>query len=135
MAIEIFESLREPIARNAGHDLQSFYWLTLSQVLECMDYYTGDVNETIHDLFIADDWATMTKSKRAWLARDPHGLFSGNEPLAFLMCRHSFLAVFDEALDMDGWPENDRSLTATSGVRPDEGPDAIVAAVGPSAPG
>lgn len=87
--------------------------------------------ETIYSrLFLASSWDEMAAARRTWLKEDIPERFWGSKPIQFLMgslkeqvrrsvpgddnpqpmkLKHeSFLAVLDEALAMEGWPEKDR---------------------------
>ncbi|KAH9834468.1 uncharacterized protein C8Q71DRAFT_711329 [Rhodofomes roseus] len=131
MAIELLESLKDgALARTASFDLQGFYWLALREVICYTNYYVGDADEVAHELFTGA-YTEMTKNKRKWLSKDTRSLFTGNPPLVFLLGRlqdlvvqsvpghgnsslvrlthEAVLAVFDEALAMDGWRDNDRA--------------------------
>ena len=102
--------------------------------------------ETIYNkLFRAHDWEEMAGARRSWLRQNISGTFWCSKPMNFLMnhlkeqvrrsipgednprpvkLRHeSFLAVLDEALGMEGWPEKDhlRNVLERLGGRADEG--------------
>lgn len=102
--------------------------------------------ETVYKkIFLAHNWNEMAEARRAWLKDETPGSPWSSEPMRFLMdnlreqvrrsilgddnprpvkLKHeSFLAVLDEALTMQGWPEKDhlRNVLERLSGRADEG--------------
>ncbi|KAI0656411.1 hypothetical protein C8Q70DRAFT_1056644 [Cubamyces menziesii] len=134
MAVELLspahDTLHEP-----HHDLESFYWVLLWVVLRHTDCTLQEFKLSgqlgCKRLFNALDNYAHLDCKRSWISQafDPsHGLdVARNAPLTELLKRfksliariilyidtpqslthQAVLAVFDEALAMDGWPQND----------------------------
>ena len=134
MAVELLspahDTLHEP-----HHDLESFYWVLVWVVLRHTDCTLQEFKLSgqlgCKRLFNALDNYARLDCKRSWISQafnPSHGLdVARNAPLTELLKRfksliarvilyidtpqsfthQAVLAVFDEALAMDGWPQND----------------------------
>ncbi|KAI0648836.1 hypothetical protein C8Q79DRAFT_1007418 [Trametes meyenii] len=123
MAVEM---LKVPdIIHNTHHDLESFYWVLLWVVVRHTDHGQGtDICNAIFKY--GNDWDSAN-AKKGWLD-DAVFDIPNNKPLSFLLKEltrlvqfnfprqnipqtlldyDSVLNIFNEALEMDSWPEND----------------------------
>ncbi|PCH37337.1 hypothetical protein WOLCODRAFT_158064 [Wolfiporia cocos MD-104 SS10] len=117
------------IIHEAKHDLESFFWTLLWIVLRHTKHNHPEGSDASSSVFpLGREWVVIN-SKGGWLRFGPGGPFEveGNKPLTYLITRmtklfdasapgpdprtylthEAVLAVFNEALSMDGWPEND----------------------------
>ncbi|KAI9069513.1 hypothetical protein FKP32DRAFT_1753775 [Trametes sanguinea] len=117
----------------ACHDIESYYWVLLWVVLrhtKCHRNANEDGESLCKTLFKPDDDETAVSAKLRWLQRKELTVL-GNKPLTTLVERfnrlvavsrppnryssdptiplthRAVLEAFDEALAMEGWPEND----------------------------
>ncbi|OSC97843.1 hypothetical protein PYCCODRAFT_1471492, partial [Trametes coccinea BRFM310] len=146
--------MRPGTLHDSCHDLESYFWVLTWVVLRHTDCYredgaSGDV--LCQQLFGATEDHVAISLKSGWLGDDRVLTVSGNEPLTALI-RHfkrlvtfsqrnaylpvpvtalthaAVLAVFDEALAMTDWPENDwRACTLLEKTRATVPPKPIVA--------
>ncbi|KAI0667823.1 hypothetical protein C8Q78DRAFT_289572 [Trametes maxima] len=123
MAVEM---LRVPdVVHNTHHDLESFYWVLLWVVVRHTDH--GQDKNICNVIFkYGDDWDSAN-AKKGWLADGVLDI-PNNKPLTFLLTEftrmvwhntpnrdespkgldyNAVLDLFNQALDMEGWPEND----------------------------
>ncbi|CCM06122.1 uncharacterized protein FIBRA_08371 [Fibroporia radiculosa] len=144
MAIEV---LRGSAIHDARHDLESFYWLLVWLVLRHTDHDHVAGAMACSRLFDGENEWSCLGHKDIWLGDNQPVSVRGNAPLTHLLgkfndcCYRStprkevkqvplthelVLALFDEALAMDGWPEKDgarpfkmpNTPTTTVDVRP-----------------
>ncbi|KAI0648643.1 hypothetical protein C8Q79DRAFT_1007230 [Trametes meyenii] len=121
-----FEILKVPdIIHHTHHDLESFYWVLLWVVVRHTNHGRGE--EICNRIFKYGDDAESANAKRCWL-EDAAFEIPDNKPLSFLLKEltrlvrfniprqdieqtfldyGSVLDLFDKALEMEGWPEND----------------------------
>ncbi|KAH9895252.1 hypothetical protein C8Q73DRAFT_665501 [Cubamyces lactineus] len=133
MAVDILNFQPHTI-HDSHHDLESFYWVFFWIVLRhtaCHVRGSGkDGLSLCKELFIADSAGSAEGAKLKWFNNDNRLEIPGNVPLATLANKLTVLAsgtypsirfqhlktyltyqevldAFDEALHMDGWPEDD----------------------------
>ncbi|KAH9895251.1 hypothetical protein C8Q73DRAFT_493288 [Cubamyces lactineus] len=134
MAVDLLNAQPDTI-HDTPFDLESFYWVFCWVVLRhtiCRSKSTNqDGPQLCRDLFISDHVKTARSAKRDWFFEEgPCVEVPGNVPLTKLWLRFTDLAsgshlpmrfqhmktvltykevldAFDEALKMDGWPEDD----------------------------
>ena len=126
MAIELL--ILGSLLHEVHHDLQSIYWVLLWVVLRHTDHSLGQKYCTL--IFKYGNDFEARNVKFGWLGADlmPQSeqlIIKDNEPLTTMMEKlrtmvrrsvhrvklltyDSVLEVFDEALEKDGWPANDR---------------------------
>ncbi|KAL7279496.1 hypothetical protein ACG7TL_007339 [Trametes sanguinea] len=150
------ETLHEPL-----HDIESFYWVLIWVVLRrtrCHREGVAEGDALCQDLFSADKDSFAANQKGGWLRNRKSFVVSHNEPLTTLIRRFNLmvgrsqldpfelvrkavlthgavLALFDETLAMEGWPENDcKAGTLLEKPRTTVSPSPIVADVVPGYP-
>lgn len=138
--------MQERVIHTVQHDLESFYWLLTWIVLRHTKHTHFNGIYACIKLFGSQDEGVASSMKDSWLGK-PHHSFAvdGNPPLSHLLAclkvllgkslkwavtdsatipltYESMLAIFDEALEMDGWPENDAAIpfVPPKGERGDE---------------
>ena len=119
-------------------DLEALYWVFIYTVLK---YTVHDVAECHHVIFKHKSTRENVQKKDAWLSSTREVEVTGNGPLTLLLARlralfarerpmathEEFIALCDEALAMDGWPEDDESIffqigSANSDPQPADAP-------------
>ncbi|OJT12266.1 hypothetical protein TRAPUB_11200 [Trametes pubescens] len=120
------------IIHNTYHDLESFYWVLLWVVIRHTAYRKGaDGKELCKKIFKFGDDSASADAKRGWVdQRAPTFSVFRNKPLSHLLANfnelvldhlptrrknqvqvplnyESVLRVFDEAIAMPGWPQDD----------------------------
>ncbi|KAI0656409.1 hypothetical protein C8Q70DRAFT_1011426 [Cubamyces menziesii] len=127
MAIEI---LTEPgVIHDAHHDLESFYWVLIWVFVRHTNHGDYRGKGLCDAIFKFGSDESSADAKSGWLERARFNV-PGNKPLTYLLeeltalvlyhiptrrrdarrtllTYESVLEVFDKALAMDGWPEND----------------------------
>ncbi|KAL7279513.1 hypothetical protein ACG7TL_007356 [Trametes sanguinea] len=160
MAIELLENYPEML-HEPPHDIESLYWVLLWVVLRhthCHREGAADGDALCQDLFSANKDSSAVGNKSAWLRNRRPIVVSNNEPLTTLIRRFNVmvwrsqkdpfelsrkdvlthgaaLALFDEVLAMEGWPENDwKACTLLEKPRTTIPPTPILADVVPGYP-
>ncbi|EED78887.1 predicted protein [Postia placenta Mad-698-R] len=122
----------ETVVHTVHHDLQSFYWLLIWIVLRHTAHTHFKGNDACHEVFPSGDEASAASSKISFMMSKKPIEVKGNRPLSHLLSRLSrlvagsvesvhipqpthlthmeMLRAFKEALDMDGWPEDDAAI-------------------------
>ncbi|OSC97848.1 hypothetical protein PYCCODRAFT_1481008 [Trametes coccinea BRFM310] len=160
LAIELLEAYPGTV-HEAFHDIESFYWVLVWVVLRhtrCHREGVADSDALCQDLFSANKDSIAANQKGGWIWSRRPFVVSNNEPLTTLIRRFNImlvlnqidvvdltrrallthgavLAAFDEALAMEGWPENDcKARTLLEKPRTTVPPSPIVADVAPGYP-
>jgi hypothetical protein len=130
MAVSILDT--EPHLHTVRHDLESFYWILVWITLRFLSHDHPEKKLACTHLFDTHDNANhdhaAAKRKREWLKRTDPLTINGNKPFSSLLsnltdlCKlwvdeidgrspeewyREFMAIFDDILAMEGWPEDD----------------------------
>ncbi|EED82236.1 predicted protein [Postia placenta Mad-698-R] len=122
----------QSVTHSVHHDMESFYWLLIWIVLRHTEHTHFKVNGACHEVFRSGDEASAAHAKQAFIVSDRPIEVKGNKPLSHLLStlwhlmtqtvksainprparltHAEMLRAFKEALDMDGWPENDTAI-------------------------
>lgn len=133
MSMEMLADLTKPVIHRPAHDLQSFYWSFLWVLFRHTDHVLGQ--HRCEQVFVYGDDSLALQGKETWLSKikkdsPSHRLIiKDNRPLTVL--HHKFrkvlieqrdspafnhdniIALFDEALETDGWPTEDDWVACT----------------------
>ncbi|KAH9830614.1 uncharacterized protein C8Q71DRAFT_785190 [Rhodofomes roseus] len=131
MSVEVLEGGGN-IIHDVRHDLESFFWLLMWLVLRHTDYVHREGSSALQSLFDQPSDAACAERKKGWLM-SPAVTVQNNAPLSQLinqfkrLCKlnmfdedtpsnfipltyDSVLKVFDDALERDDWPSNDKAI-------------------------
>lgn len=122
----------QSVTHSVHHDMESFYWLLIWIVLRHTEHTHFKVNGACHEVFRSGDEASAAHAKKDFIVSDRPIEVKGNKPLSHLLStlwhlmtqtvksainprpsrltHAEMLRAFKEALDMDGWPENDTAI-------------------------